>query len=307
MQWQTFQRRCIRQMSNALKTRHRQLVVLGLLVVLYYFPTWLRTLVLSVPKGSSNFLVNSAMLALVGRQLWERRHALRTATIVPEERQIGHLLILGGITSFLIYHGSIMAQVVSCSIVLAGIAASSWGFEFFRSNVLVVLLVLPILHPNLERVARLIWEGLTSPQNLPEWMAWGGGLILRSIGQSVTIKQQFLILPTHVVEVASGCDGLNMAFAVGAMGLLMGLWFKSSWKMILLLMGTGVGLALVFNLPRIALMTFAATYWGQAAFEFWHGPIGGQIFSTVLLTVYYYWTMFLLERSAQNGVYRSEK
>lgn len=284
---------------DLLKHRHAQFVCVGLLVGAYYFPTWIRVLLLSVPKGSANFFVNSAMLAIAGWQLWEDRQRLSNTKVVPEERQIGQMLILAGITSFLVYHGSVMAQTLNCALIFVGIAASCWGFQFFRTHWLVVLLVIPSLHPNLERVSRSIWDGFTPPYTLAKWMAWGGGLILQAIGQPVTVDRQFLILPTNVIEVAQGCDGMSMAFSVGAMGLLVGAWFKSRWQMIVLLVTLGAGLALVFNFPRIALMTFAATYWGKAAFEFWHGPIGGQIFSGVLLTIYYYLSMFILERHAQ--------
>ncbi|HTL88448.1 MAG TPA: archaeosortase/exosortase family protein, partial [Leptolyngbya sp.] len=53
------------------------------------------------------------------------------------------------------------------------------------------------------------------------------------------------------------------------------------------LIAIGIGLALTLNVLRISVMVLAAVYWGEAAFEFWHGTIGGQIFSGVLFTLYY--------------------
>jgi exosortase/archaeosortase family protein len=68
------------------------------------------------------------------------------------------------------------------------------------------------------------------------------------------------------------------------LGRLMGM----SWKKTIGLMLIGWGLAMLSNILRIMLMTIAVVYWGQKSFEFWHGPVGGQIFSGVLFTIYYY-------------------
>jgi len=58
-----------------------------------------------------------------------------------------------------------------------------------------------------------------------------------------------------------------------------------------------VVLALIFNVPRIMLLAIAAVYWGETSFKFWHGPWGGQMFSGVLFTVYYYAVMGLANRT----------
>lgn len=38
-----------------------------------------------------------------------------------------------------------------------------------------------------------------------------------------------------------------------------------------MMMVVGAGLALVFNIPRIMLLTLASVYWGKERFNFWHG------------------------------------
>ena len=75
----------------------------------------------------------------------------------------------------------------------------------------------------------------------------------------------------------------------------MGLYFKQSWQRIIALTGIGILLALVANVPRIMLLAIAVVYWGKDAFEFWHDPIGGQLFATVLLTLYYYIAMTIIQ------------
>jgi exosortase/archaeosortase family protein len=61
----------------------------------------------------------------------------------------------------------------------------------------------------------------------------------------------------------------------------------------LIVMGWTV--AMVLNVPRIMLLAIASVYWGEHSFEFWHGPIGGQMFSAVMFTVYYYIAMWLVD------------
>ena len=93
-----------------------------------------------------------------------------------------------------------------------------------------------------------------------------------------------------------GCNGFDMAFVLAGVGVIMGLFFKRSWSKIVALVAAGVSIALVFNVPRIMLLAFAVVYWGKESFEFWHGAIGGQIFATMLLTVYYYVAMAMLRK-----------
>lgn len=130
-------------------------------------------------------------------------------------------------------------------------------------------------------------------------MAWLGGNALSMIGQPVSVQGPFLSLsstmnPEKAVEVASGCSGFDMAFPIAGFAFIMGMFFKQSWRKTFALMAIGVVLALAFNVPRIMLLAFAVVYWGKDSFEFWHGPIGGQIFSMIMLTAYYYIAMAII-------------
>ncbi|MBD2021735.1 archaeosortase/exosortase family protein, partial [Leptolyngbya sp. FACHB-36] len=132
-------------------------------------------------------------------------------------------------------------------------------------------------------------------------MAWCGAGALRVIGQPAVVQGTLVSLPGGSVEVAWGCNGFNMAFTMAAAGLIMGLFLNQSRLQTIGLMAIGIVLALVFNVPRIMLLTLASVYWGKAAFEFWHGPWGGQIFTGVLFTVYYYAVMGLTNRSPKKS------
>jgi hypothetical protein len=51
----------------------------------------------------------------------------------------------------------------------------------------------------------------------------------------------------------------------------------------------------------VMLLAIASVYWGKASFEFWHGPIGGQMFAMVLFTIFHYMVMYVVGRSGQKS------
>jgi exosortase/archaeosortase family protein len=87
-----------------------------------------------------------------------------------------------------------------------------------------------------------------------------------------------------------------MAVQMAVAGFFMGLFLKQNWVSTLMMMVVGAGLALIFNIPRIMLLTLASVYWGEGWFNFWHGTWGGQVFTGLLFTLYYYSIMAMVNR-----------
>jgi exosortase/archaeosortase family protein len=117
---------------------------------------------------------------------------------------------------------------------------------------------------------------------------------LRAIGFKANSLGAQLSLPEGAVLVASGCSGFDMSFTLMATGWLMGLFYRLRGRKTLLIMVSGVVLAMTLNVPRIMLLAISSVYWGKASFEFWHGPVGGQIFASVLFTIFYYLVMWIV-------------
>lgn len=277
------------------KTTHGRIVLCGLIVVLGYVS--LR--VASVLYHSLNGSVGILMLAAVGLGLWElwrQRHSLQQVAAVEEDRLIGHILILSGVGICPFFLTDIWTQSFLCFLILAGIACSCWGASFFKTYPLPVFLIVMGLFPQPTIASRAIWEALTPPLMLERSMAWAGGLGLQLIGYPATVTNQFIMTPTGAVEVAWGCNGFYMAATMAVASLLLGLFMKQSRSKIILMILIGMVLALAFNIPRVMLMTIAAVYWGKDWFEFWHGSWGGQIFVSVLFTIYYYIAMGLFKK-----------
>ncbi|NJN87397.1 MAG: cyanoexosortase C [Leptolyngbyaceae cyanobacterium SL_7_1] len=196
-----------------------------------------------------------------------------------------------------IFRAELWSQAAIWLLILVGIVVSTWGSRFFWQYPLTTFLVPLSVYPRPGISARILWETLTPPYVLERLMAWGGALALRGIGQPAEASGILISLPMGSVQVNWGCNGFNMAFAMAVTGLLFGLFFKLDRTKIVSLVAMGIVLALVFNVPRIMLVTLAAVYWGDKWFQFWHGSWGAQIFVGILFTAYYYLVMAIIDRS----------
>lgn len=298
--WQRLRQRSRALLKQSVQSNHNRIVTCGCLALLFYLPTWFGVMWRDILDGSSIPLLNMGFVYLGLDALWRQRRQLAVRSASEEDRLVGYLLILGGAVFFPFCLASVSLQAFICMIILVGLALCNWGMEFLKKNLVSIVLLLISLYPSFGFLADTLRKLLLREQ-LEYLMAWSGGLALKIIGQPVTVEGTILSLSTTIdpkkaVEVRSGCSGFDMAFVLAGVGLIMGLFFKQSWSKIAALVAAGVALALVFNVPRIMLLAFAVVYWGKESFEFWHGAIGGQIFASLLLTVYYYVAMWLIDR-----------
>ncbi|MCU0525746.1 MAG: cyanoexosortase C [Elainella sp. Prado103] len=282
-----------------LRTRHGRFVLCGLLVGLCYFPVWLGSLTVAAFQGSAGLPLVTAAVALGLYELWKRRQELSLLTASNEDQFLGHALIVSGAILFPFCRAAVWSQALLWLLVLSGIACSSWGIKFFQRYALVVLLILISVYPKPGLMARILWKTFTPPNLLENFMAWSGTQTLKMMGQPAEVTGNIVSLPDGSVEVAWGCNGFNMAFTMAAAGLILGLFLQQSWIRTSTMMLIGILLALIFNIPRIVLLAFASVYWGQEAFDFWHGPMGGQLFTGVLFTIYYYAVMGFINQTSR--------
>ena len=298
--WQWVKQRSHWLLKQSIRTNHNRILTGGCLVLLVYLPTWCSDMGNEFVSGESTPLLNLGFIYLGLDSLWRQRHRLTVVSDNDADRALGYLLILDGAAIFPFCLASVSQQALVCMIILTGTALCCWGTEGVQQSVRSIVLSLVGIYPDLIFLTNTLRKTLTGNQ-LECLTAWLSGLALRAIGQSVTVEGSLLSLSTTIeakktVEVASGCSGFDMAFVLAGVGIIMGLFFKCSWTKTLTLTIVGVALALLFNVPRIMLLAFAVFYWNEGSFEFWHGPIGGQIFSTILLTVYYYAAMTIINR-----------
>ena len=296
MNQQKIQQGVVRLAQFSLSTPHHRIVTFGLLMGLLYLPDWLKVAVEVSLHGSSNMIFNLGFFYLGFDHLWKHRASLTRLIATDEERLTGYLIIFGSAALFAVSFSSISLKALLWVVILIAIAYSSWGVRFFKQYALQSVLILVSLYPDWTYALREVWKTVTPVHYLENLMAWAGSLALQAIGQPAIAKEFIIELPSGAVQIGFVCNGFEMAVTMAGASLLMGLWFKQSRLNIVAMMGVGVMLALIFNIPRIVLLTFAAVYWGKASFEFWHGAWGGQIFATILFTVYYYAVMWIMQK-----------
>jgi len=276
---------------RGVQTTHGRIVLCGLLVGLCYLPVWLMAFATRAATGSSSLLMMLAVIYLASQDLWKHRREIARSLVSDEDRLLGHTLIISGCTVFPFCRFALWSQAMIWLLVLVGIAISSGGLSFFKKYPVPLLLIPLSVYPKPAVTIQLIWEAITPHHMLENFMAWAGGFALRVIGQPAVSSEAFITLPTGAVQVAWVCNGFNMAMTMAAASLILGLFLKQSWIKMLVIVLIGFFLALALNVPRVVLMTMAAVYWGKESFDFWHGPLGGQILSGLLFTIYYYVVM----------------
>ena len=302
--WKSVHRHLDRLRRHSFKTLHNALVTVGLLVGAVYLPFWLNDILSGTLNGAASLL----MVALIGlglHRIWQQRSHLATLSAEADDRLIGHLLMGCGVAIAPFCFASEWAQKLCWMLILVGIASSTWGIQFFRFYALPTFLIGAGLFPQPTLMGQTLWQAFTPPHALENFMAWSGGLGLQAIGQSVKVTETMITLPGGTVRVDWGCSGFDMATIMAVASLVLGLFFRQSWQKILLMISIGVSLALLANIPRIMLMAYAYATWGKASFHFWHGTWGGQIFSTILFTIYYYAAMAIIKQRSRQPAKKS--
>lgn len=294
LSWRSLLRECV-------KSPHRLLITCGLLVGLIYSPFWLYDVVIGTLNGAASLLM-VATTAFGLYLLWNQHQSLAKLQAMAEDRWLGHLIIVGGIGLAPFCFFAEWSQKLVWILILVGITCSTWGVQFFKQYTVPAILVAIGFFPQPTVFGKLVWDAFLPPAALERFMAWSGGLGLQGIGQSATVTDTIISLPAGAVRVDWGCSGFDMASIVAVTGLLLGFFFKQSLPKVMLIVGLGAVLALLSNIPRIMLMAMAEAYWGKGWFEFWHGFWGGQIFSTLMMTIYYYMLMAIVHRRSNDSL-----
>jgi exosortase/archaeosortase family protein len=282
----------------AIKTWHGRFVLAGLSIGLIYFPTWLSQFFhRSLMQGSTAFTLVLVTASLGLWQIWTKRSQLADLPVLEADQTIGHLLILCSLLLFPFCRFAVWPQAILWLIVLVGLAFSTWGGQFFIRYPLIPLLFAATVYPKPGILAHTLWQTLTPYQFLERLMAQAGALGLGLIGQPAIAEGAYLAIPpAGAVEVDWGCNGFTMAVQMAVAGFFMGVFLKQGWLKTLIMIVVGAALALLFNVPRIMLLTLASVYWGEGWFDFWHGTWGGQLFTGLLFTIYYYAIMAMVNR-----------
>jgi exosortase/archaeosortase family protein len=285
------------------------IIVGGLLMGLWFFPTWLGS-ILSSFTGDPSFPCLIAIAACLGlSKLWKQRQALAQLKPKTTVKVLGYSLIGVGIVLFPVCSYSFSLQAALWLLILIGIALSSWGIEFFKQYLSIAFLMALSVHSGSNVLLGSLWRFIN--QELTENLtAWGTGLVLKVLGYQVTVSGNFIdVHSTNRINqvgtdilVGFPCSGFDAALTLAVAGLLLGICWQEKWTKTIRLIFLGVVLAFVFNGVRVTVLAIAANQGGNATFDFWHGGHGSQLFSVVMFACYYLLILKLFPQRNQISV-----
>lgn len=129
------------------------------------------------------------------------------------------------------------------------------------------------------------------PRTLPLLLASTMGLQIRTataaiaafslhyLGFDVVQQGSLIQLPTGTVDVEFACTGAALLGLLLQVSVLLATITR--WRRLRPLVGWSIAIATLLSMIRVAIM--AAVAGNQTAFQFWHGPYGGQIFTLIAL------------------------
>ena len=290
-----------RVISQAAKSHHGRFILLGLLVGLVYLPQWIGYLLPRALKGKTGWFLILCMLCMTGFDLWTKRALLTRFQASEEDRWLGYALIIVGVLIFPFCRFALWSQALVWLAVLVGIAIATWGLRFLYHFPAATFFVSLTVYPRVGLISRGLWDFFTPHLFLEKNMAQVSSWAMRGIGFDAMPQGRFIFFPEGSVEVGWGCNGLDMAITLALAGLFMGLIYRQKRSDMVWMIALAVLVSLLANIPRLILVTIAYVYWGAQWFHFWHGFWGGQIFSGMLFTIYYYWMTARIEQEKKHA------
>ncbi len=280
---------------DSLQNHHRRVLLLGTAAVLIYLARWIWLFTEFTLSGATFPVLVGTALYLGLQKLWQQRSQISTFQSTPTYRRFSDVLILFGTALFFVSWQRFWLQALAATTILIGIALGTWGLRFFRAYWSPLILILSSVYPGFyPTMTGALWQAITPPYALEKFMASAGAAGLKLFRYPATSDGINIHFPDQVVEVFWPCAGFDLVLTIIGISVLAGIMFQLHWLQTFVLSIIGSIVSLILNVIRIALMTLAAVYWGDQAFEFWHGPWGGQIFALVLFTLYYYLCVWVL-------------
>lgn len=229
--------------------------------------------------------VDLLLYAGIFRLLWLKRDRL-----TPEADSASTLcgLALIGFTLFrslaLFSFESIFLRLAPV-LAFAGVALLATGFsrlhQYWRESLILALMAIPIHYAQI---------GVQMVVPVERVIAKLAAFLLHYAGFDVSQQGTEVVLPTGGVEVFLGCTGTDMTLVLLKLALAFAIVFPLG-----VLSRLGVPLAAIIigvllSGVRVVVMVLCVS--DKTRFEFWHGPTGAQIFSTVSIVLLFFLCRF---------------
>lgn len=177
------------------------------------------------------------------------------------------------------------------SLGLGLLASGTKGLKQYRRELIIVLvLCLP---------ESLLIEVINEAFNVTTLTTKAAVFVLWYIGTTVSRQGDYIILPYGSAFVGAGCTGIKTTLLLLKLSVVFVLMFPTDWSKKILLPIEAIFIAFAVSVIRVALM--ATTVSHQETFDYWHGPAGNQIFSTIAILIFGLLCRLFLPRDASQG------
>jgi len=213
---------------------------------------------------SHGFLIPFISLYLV----WVKRDLILQEAPVPNYRGGIPLTVLGLLMLYVGQVGGvILLGYLSIVVSLTGTVLLLFGIRCLKTVLLPIAYLLFMIP---------IWGIFTDTLQLPFQLfsARLGILFLSLLSVPAYLQGIYIELPNITLEVVEACSGVNFLIAIIAIGIPMGHLFLQGWRLMVCLLCFAVGVAILSNGLRVALIGFIAYHniGGDL-----HGPLIGSV------------------------------
>lgn len=218
--------------------------------------------------------------------IWDKRDALQLHSSIFSSFFGGTLILLVVLKSLGVYGYDIFLRISPFISVLGlGLVASGIkGLKQYWPELFI--LVLTAIPGGL--VLRFVDVALITAK-FTAFMMWYAGFEVKRQGIN-------LILPTGIVEVASGCSGLNSILQLLALAVVFLFMFPTSKTQKIIVPLVAVSVGFVVNSIRVALLTLLVANSNNEAFAYWHHGDGSLIFATIAGAIFWGFCQFVILR-----------
>jgi exosortase len=210
--------------------------------------------------------------------LWSRRHTIAECHIRPSVWALFAFVAAQAVRLFGLAFMYSSAENVSIVLSTAALVLLLFGWQFFR-KVSTILLFLCLMLPWPNRVQAAV----TLP--LQQWATSSAVFCLETMGYGVIQEGNVIHIGNASVAVAEACNGLRMIVAFFVISGLVVLLIKRAWWEKLIILASGLPIALLCNTTRLIITALAFTvvsgeYWEKIFHDF-----GGYAMMPLALTI----------------------
>lgn len=227
------------------------------------------------PQYSHGYLVPFFVLYL----LWYRRHELIDGELAPSwwglpALAVGIALKWAGTAYFVDYldDAALVVLIFGAVVIAGGMRAAAWSWQ----GILFLLFMVPLPY-RLETAIQ---------QSLLRFATVASTYALQTLGYAAFAEGNVIHLPKSELGVLDACSGLRMGIVCTAMAALAALVSPAPLPQRLIILLSGVPLALLTNVVRISLMGMISEAFGQATAERIFHDLSGLamvVFALILL------------------------